>query len=50
MYRAFNMGVGMVAIVAPEQAAPFESGLDAAGEAHFRIGEIVTGDGKVVYV
>jgi phosphoribosylformylglycinamidine cyclo-ligase len=45
MYRVFNMGIGMVIVAAPEQAA----GLQAAiGEETFRIGEIVPGTGKVV--
>jgi phosphoribosylformylglycinamidine cyclo-ligase len=49
MYRTFNMGVGMVAIVSPDEAGSFEAELDAAGEAHFRIGEVVAGDGEVLY-
>jgi phosphoribosylformylglycinamidine cyclo-ligase len=50
MYRTFNMGVGMVAIVGPDDAGPFEARLDDSGEPHHRIGEIVEGDGKVLYV
>ena len=50
MYRTFNMGVGMVAVVEPGEADRFEAGLDDAGESHYRIGEIVEGDGKVRYV
>ena len=49
MYRTFNMGIGMVGVVAPENAAAFEADLDAAGEPHHRIGTIVEGDGNVVY-
>jgi phosphoribosylformylglycinamidine cyclo-ligase len=49
MYRAFNMGVGMVCAVAPENAAAFTGQLDAAGEKHFRIGAIVPGERTVVY-
>ncbi len=49
MYRAFNMGVGMACVVAPDRLAPFEAHLDAAGEKHDRIGTIVSGDGSVVY-
>jgi phosphoribosylamine--glycine ligase/phosphoribosylformylglycinamidine cyclo-ligase len=45
MYRVFNMGIGMVIVVAPEQSA----GLQAAiTEETYRIGEIVSGNGKVV--
>ncbi len=50
MFRAFNMGIGMVAIVREEDAAGVEADLDAAGEGHWRIGRVVAGDGKVRYV
>jgi len=50
MFRTFNMGIGMVAIVAPQDAARFESHLDSVGEAHHRIGEIVESPGGVIYV
>ena len=49
MYRAFNMGVGMVCAVAPESGAAFEAQLEASGERHFRIGTIVGGERNVVY-
>jgi phosphoribosylformylglycinamidine cyclo-ligase len=49
MYRTFNMGIGMVCVVAPENASALEADLDAAGEAHHRIGAIVEGGGNVVY-
>jgi len=49
MQRTFNMGIGMIAVVRPERAAEVEAGLDGSGEAHFRIGSIVAGDGKVSY-
>ncbi len=49
MFRAFNMGIGMVAVVEPGRVGEFESHLDALGERHFRIGEIVPGDGRVRY-
>jgi phosphoribosylformylglycinamidine cyclo-ligase len=49
MYRAFNMGVGMVCAIAPENASAFEAHLDSLGEAHFRIGAIVPGSRNVVY-
>jgi len=49
MFRTFNMGIGMVAIVSPESAQALEAHLDARDEAHVRIGEIVPGDGRVLY-
>ena len=50
MFRTFNMGVGMVAVVGPAEADSVEARLDEAGEPHYRIGEIVEGEGKVLYV
>ena len=49
MYRAFNMGVGMICVIAPEKTTAFEAHLDAAGEKHFRIGTIVPGQRNVIY-
>ncbi len=49
MYRAFNMGVGMVCVVAPERVDTLGALLDAAGEKHYRIGEIVAGQRDVLY-
>ena len=50
MYRTFNMGVGMILVVAPEDAATVVADLGARGEICHRIGEIVEGDGTVRYV
>lgn len=44
MARTFNCGVGMVAIVAADEAAAVTKQLSAAGETVFRIGEIAAGD------
>ena len=49
MYRAFNMGVGMVCAIAPSDAAAFEAFLDASSEPRFRIGEVVPGERRVLY-
>ena len=48
MFRAFNMGVGMVAVVTAERAEALIGELNAAGETAWLAGEIVPGDGKVV--
>ncbi|HYW09827.1 MAG TPA: phosphoribosylformylglycinamidine cyclo-ligase [Longimicrobium sp.] len=48
MFRAFNMGVGMVAVVAAEDAESVVGELRAAGESAWIAGEIVPGDGKVL--
>lgn len=50
MFRTFNMGVGMVAIVAPDDADRLRAAWVAAGEAPVRIGTIVPGGGEVHYV
>jgi phosphoribosylformylglycinamidine cyclo-ligase len=48
MYRAFNMGVGMIAVVAPDRVEGVLSSLRAAGEDAWIAGEIVTGERDVV--
>ncbi|HET7464476.1 MAG TPA: phosphoribosylformylglycinamidine cyclo-ligase [Longimicrobium sp.] len=48
MFRAFNMGVGMVAVVTADRAEALVGELNAAGERAWLAGEIVPGDGKVV--
>jgi len=45
MYRVFNMGIGMVAIVDKSAAADFQS---AISEPTFVIGELVEGEKKVI--
>ncbi len=41
MFRAFNMGVGLVIVCAPEQESTVLSTLHASGEAAWRLGEVV---------
>ncbi|MBM6698892.1 phosphoribosylformylglycinamidine cyclo-ligase [Bifidobacterium pullorum subsp. saeculare] len=41
MYNIFNMGIGMVLVVAPEKVAEVEAILDAEQEVHHTIGSIV---------
>ena len=48
MYRVFNMGIGMIAIVAEESQAPVQAAARAAGGHMLPIGRVVSGDGKVV--
>ena len=48
MYRAFNMGVGMVAVVAPERADAVVRELKEAGEEAWIAGEVVPGSRGVV--
>ena len=45
MHRVFNCGIGMVVIVAREQADAAIAQLSAAGETVFRIGAIRERDG-----
>jgi phosphoribosylformylglycinamidine cyclo-ligase len=45
MYRTFNMGVGMVAVVAPGELHDVEHSLERRGEASYVIGSVVRGAG-----
>ena len=45
MFRAFNMGIGMVAVVAPGALHEVEHSLDRRGEAVFVIGSVSAGQG-----
>ena len=47
MYRTFNMGIGMVACVAPADEARTLKALAEAGEKAWRIGQVVRGNGTV---
>lgn len=47
MFRAFNMGVGMVAITAPDEADAVLAGAAAAGVTGWRLGRVVRGSGGV---
>jgi phosphoribosylformylglycinamidine cyclo-ligase len=48
MYRTFNMGIGMVLVVAPEQVGPLTEVLQAAGETVYCIGHVAPGAERVV--
>src|SRR5690606_34267150 len=41
MYRVFNCGIGMVAVVSAAEAESLQQQLEAAGETVYRLGEIV---------
>jgi phosphoribosylformylglycinamidine cyclo-ligase len=45
MFRVFNMGVGMVAIVSPEEGETVAAELARAGEQAWVMGEVVEGEG-----
>ena len=47
MYRTFNMGIGMVLIVSPQEAVALKKHLTAAGEKFYEIGQVVKGDHSV---
>ncbi len=49
MMRTFNMGIGMVLVVAAEKFKKVESMIEAAGEKSYLIGRIVKGDRNVSY-
>ena len=44
MYRVFNMGIGMVVILAPDAVDAALASLNASGESTYLIGEVVTGE------
>ncbi len=46
-HRTFNMGIGMVLIVDPQEVAGVERSLRGSGEEVFAIGEVVAGEGRV---
>jgi phosphoribosylformylglycinamidine cyclo-ligase len=48
MYRTFNMGIGMVAVVAPADLHDVEHSLERRGETSFVIGSLEAGSGVVM--
>ena len=48
MFRTFNMGIGMVVVCDPSEAAGIKSHIESIGEACYEIGRIVHGDQRVV--
>jgi phosphoribosylformylglycinamidine cyclo-ligase len=49
MLRVFNMGLGMVLIVAPDRVAEVAAHFGQIGQPYYFIGNVVKGSGKVVY-
>jgi phosphoribosylformylglycinamidine cyclo-ligase len=49
LFRTFNMGIGMCAVVPPSQVDAALAALTDAGEAPAVIGEVIAGRGEVVY-
>ncbi|HOX40159.1 MAG TPA: phosphoribosylformylglycinamidine cyclo-ligase [Candidatus Brocadiia bacterium] len=49
MYHVFNMGIGMVVILKPENEARTRRLLDEMKVRHFRIGQVVKGKGEVIF-
>lgn len=49
MYRTFNMGIGMILVVSPEEAPFVLNRLASRGEPCYDLGSIITGDGLVHY-
>jgi phosphoribosylformylglycinamidine cyclo-ligase len=48
MFRTFNMGVGMIAVVAPGDLHDVEHSLERRGETSFVIGTVVPGEGVAI--
>ncbi len=46
-YGTFNMGIGMIVVVKPEEESSALAALKASGEKAFSIGEIVSGNGEI---
>jgi phosphoribosylformylglycinamidine cyclo-ligase len=49
MYRTFNMGIGFMLVLDPKVAADAAALLREEGEVVFEVGEIVEGEGVVLY-
>jgi phosphoribosylformylglycinamidine cyclo-ligase len=49
MYRTFNMGIGMIAVVAPEDVRAVSADLARIGERCWEIGSVIEGERRVLY-
>jgi phosphoribosylformylglycinamidine cyclo-ligase len=50
MFRAFNMGIGMVLTIPAAKVAAAQAVLNKLGETHYAIGGVVRGAHKVEYL
>ncbi|MFW6309384.1 MAG: AIR synthase-related protein, partial [bacterium] len=48
MFKTFNMGIGLVLIISPEEEKSIKQTLKQQGEEVYTIGEVVTGKDEVV--
>ena len=48
MFRAFNMGVGMVVITTPDDAGAVMKSAGSAGVRSWRLGKVEPGSGRVI--
>lgn len=48
MYRTFNMGIGMILVVAQKDADAVRNYLDSVGEKYYNIGSVVPGEHKTI--
>ena len=47
LLKTFNCGIGLILVVAPDEADAIEAGLRNAGERTFRLGHVVPGEGVI---
>jgi phosphoribosylformylglycinamidine cyclo-ligase len=50
MLRTFNLGLGMIVVTSPQYADRVRDEFMQAGETFYEVGEVVEGDGKVIFV
>jgi phosphoribosylformylglycinamidine cyclo-ligase len=49
MFRTFNMGIGMVIVCSPANAAIIRTHFEAFGDPHYQIGEVIAGEREVLF-
>lgn len=50
MLRTFNLGLGMIVVTSPQYADRVRDEFTQAGEKFYEVGQVVEGDGKVIFV